>query len=379
MCSIFRPFSKPGAFLSIFLNDVATTYTEKFRVSIPGAQSAKDTDPSLDSTGLLEGPLATFGLFNPDTSLNRFIVQQLNGERAASKTLSLVDADGALLGSADVPLFYPVLPACDDTRSDFFFTGTLAVSFANTSVGYSLQYGGWHIPTFYCEKACFTRPMAQPSNAVSSLAFVLVAFPMLRAAFRGAPRGFHAANAAANAVAGLGSFWFHATFAPPAQQTDMAGVYAIMLVPLLHTAWAVARKTRPLVHQLCFGIVSLTACAVLGFFGWQLEALIPGKETTIVCVLGCSLATAVAWHAWQTGWDKRRLADGVIACLAIAVAIVGRFGDAVSCHPYSWFQFHALWHVGAAASMFYLWRALTLERPPDAAKTTRDSVDNSFI
>lgn len=265
MCAVFRPFSKPGAFLSIYLNDVLTTYAEPFRVSIPGTQSAKDTDPSLHTTDLLEGPVATFGFFYPDTSRNRFILQQLNGQRATSKTLSLVGADGALLGSAELPLFYPPLPACGETSSEFFYTGSLDVPAANSSVGYSLQYGGWYIPTFYCEMACFTRPLVQPANAASSLAFVLVAVPMLRAAFRGSPRGFHAANAAANVVAGLGSFWFHATFAPPAQQTDMAGVYAIMLVQLMHTAWRVARNTDP--NQMCFAAVSMAACAVVGYFG----------------------------------------------------------------------------------------------------------------
>lgn len=375
MCSVLRPFSLPGAFLSIFLNGISiNTNFSQFRISIPGTQNSKDTDPSRYQTNLLQGPTASFGNFT-DSSLNRFIVQQLDGTRAESKSLQILSANGSLLGEASIPLRYPLLSKCNDRNSSFFYTGSVTVESGSTAVGnvgYSLQYAEWYLPSFYCEKTCFERALAQPANSISSLAFLFVAFPMLRAAFCRKPRGFHAANAAANALAGFGSFLFHGTFAPPAQQADMAGVYAIMIVPLLHVCWVVTRKQKP--QQICFFIFSLCACAVFGYYQWELETFIAGKETTLVCIIGSLLFISVLMHARKTQWSANQWADGVIALLALAIAIAGRFGDSIACAPAHWFQFHAVWHVFAALSFYFLWKTVEPERSERIAKTNLSDI-----
>jgi len=138
--------------------------------------------------------------------------------------------------------------------------------------------------------------LAQPANAVSSAAFLVVGCWLLVRARKSRNPGVLLSSAAAMIAVGVGSIAYHGP------QPDWAG--------LVHS-WSV------------FG---LAAALVLQTFG-----LLARQASRLVVV--------AAWRS-AGGW----------MALGVAAYIAGRTGSPV-CHPTSLWQLHAAWHVASAVAV----------------------------
>jgi hypothetical protein len=164
-----------------------------------------------------------------------------------------------------------------------------------------------------CEQA-LAGLLAQPVNALSSLAFIPVGVLTVVAAMRATGRlRLHLAVFAGALIAvGLGSFAYHGP----------------------QPAWAGPAHDGSIVLAL--------GCAIL------LAATAGGRPTRI----------------WRTGPGRLSAALVVVALAAYAA---GRTGSPL-CDPDSWIQPHAVWHALAASSALALvWGALRLQTRTDAA------------
>ena len=146
--------------------------------------------------------------------------------------------------------------------------------------------------------------LAQPANAVSALAFVVVgAWLLLDSRRVGAGRGLVIATSVGMISAGVGSVAYHGP----------------------QPGWA------HVVHDLS---ALLLAVLVIGHTTWLL--LLPGRRREVVAACG----SVLPW--------------GVVAVTAY---VAGRSGSPL-CHPATIWQPHALWHIFSAVTIGALGRAV---------------------
>jgi hypothetical protein len=166
--------------------------------------------------------------------------------------------------------------------------------------------------------------LAQPANAVSSLAYVAVGGWLLRRAVeQGAERGLFVTTGTALAAVGLGSAGFHGpqpSWAGPAHDAAIAGLVVALGG---HAVWRLARKR--------------------------------GRR-----------AAAAAARTWGVA----------AACGAVGVAayVTGRTGGLL-CRPESLWQPHAVWHVisalGLGAAVLALAETSAKSKSPNLGSITR--------
>lgn len=206
----------------------------------------------------------------------------------------------------------------------------------------------------FCE-AVRPSAVAQPANALSSLAFCLVAGLVLaRRGPRVRPKpdaigGAHPASqrkdaylfASALLLIGIGSAFYHASLSFVGQTLDVLGMYLLATAIIL---W----NLRPRSQLSARAAVSLYAGANAVLLG-TLIALPALRRYLFVALLA-----AVLYSEWRTRRAGER-ADRRYLWTAIALLAIGSVfwvADITGtlCSPYSWLQGHALWHVVGAAS-----------------------------
>ncbi len=187
----------------------------------------------------------------------------------------------------------------------------------------------------------------QPSNAISSGAFVVVAlFVLVRSRSSAAWR-----FACAVFVVGVGSAFFHASLTFWGQTIDVLGMYLVATFLLLDS---LSRSRR-------WSAVNQNVLYVGG--NAALLALLAGLPSLRRYAFA-ALVLAILWSEWTH--RHRGIVTAPRRALAAAVGVLAfGFGvwildiTRVVCAPDSVWQGHALWHVSGALSAWLAYRYMT--------------------
>ena len=201
----------------------------------------------------------------------------------------------------------------------------------------------------FCE-AIRAGPIRQPANAFSSLAFVVVALLVLRAANpRAHPApAYRAVYTIALIIIGLGSAFYHASLTFAGQFIDVMGMYFIATFVVLY-ALGRLRHLEPRAVAMIYVVIN-------GGLAWILLAIPELRRYAFAAII--LLGLALEYHARKRSGSvagKKRLgyAAGLIA---IGFVIWTLDITRVVCSPHSVVQGHALWHVLGAAASWQLYR-----------------------
>ncbi len=188
--------------------------------------------------------------------------------------------------------------------------------------------------------------LAQPSNALSSIAYLVAGVLLLQRALAGRPRAAAAAYAATVIGVGLGSVAYHGPMPSGGRFAHDLSIAAVLAFVVGNDV-AFARGARVRAGIAIFGMLVGASAIVLVVSPDASNAL---DAVLVVAAVGAELAASrsrgrasgPAW-AWIVG----------IAALTVGVALntLGRT-DAPLCDPDSPIQLHAVWHLITA---FVLW------------------------
>jgi hypothetical protein len=193
--------------------------------------------------------------------------------------------------------------------------------------------------------------LAQPVNALSSLAYSLIGIIIVWSALRSdRPRGGPLVYAGCLVAVGLGSVAFHGP--------QLSGSQLMHDLPILLTVLFMLNHDRVILRPTSGR--ELATFAGIAFFAVVLAVAIPG----VVAPLSIGVAGAVV--VAEVVISRRRLRPGsrirqrrgsvAIAVVAVAGGASWVFGRSNSplCEPDSWYQLHGLWHM-LSAIVFALW------------------------
>jgi Ceramidase len=189
--------------------------------------------------------------------------------------------------------------------------------------------------------------LAQPANALSSIAYLFVGVLLLQRALAGRPRAALAAYAATVIGVGLGSAAYHGpmpSWGRFAHDLTIAAVLAFVVGNDVALARGARMRTAIAISGVLLG-VSAVVLAVAPDATNVLDAVL------VVAAVGAELAAARSSPTRVPGVRRAWIVG--IAALTIGVALnaLGRT-DAPLCDPESPVQLHAAWHVITA---FVLW------------------------
>jgi len=191
--------------------------------------------------------------------------------------------------------------------------------------------------------------LGQPTNTLSSLAFLLAASWIVVVALRGerSARSLTIVFALAVAANGVGSFALHGPNPAWAQWAHDAAIMSVLLFIGLRALGHV-RGWRPASEMVVY-----TAALIAVSVGL---ALIHGASDPFAGTLAAGAVVGeiatVSGHARERG-GRDGLARGIgLAAIALGgvAFFLGRTGSPL-CRPESLFQWHALWHVLAAVAL----------------------------
>lgn len=207
----------------------------------------------------------------------------------------------------------------------------------------------------FCE-AIRGGAIKQPANAVSSLAFVIVAVLVLRRAWNDRARSsdgqiarFHTniayplVFAAALTFVGLGSAYFHATLSFNGQFLDVLGMYLIATFALIYSIDRLRGIPTGMMIVLFAALNTLLAALLY----WVPVAR---RFLFAILVIGIIIVELIIKQRRSEPSSNRYIVRA-IAVMTIAFAIWITDYTRLLCDPSSIIQGHAIWHVlGAIAS-----------------------------
>lgn len=223
-----------------------------------------------------------------------------------------------------------------------------------------LQTGG--LGATDCE-AIGTGVLAQPVNAISSLAYVAVGLWVLAGSRRRRARStLERPFALAMIGVGVGSFLFHGPMPPAARWLHDMSIVALLVV-------LVAGIVASLAHRPARGVVPTVVLVVAAI----ITALLPEAGILIAFGLVVVLIGSEAWRRLgrdsppPPGWLMR---SGLLVIAATALQLLGRSGGPL-CDPSSWYQGHAAWHVLTALALGLYGPAALAEVQPRVPGSSR--------
>ena len=193
--------------------------------------------------------------------------------------------------------------------------------------------------------------LAQPVNALSSLAYSLIGIAIILSALRsGRPQGRPLIYAGCLIAVGLGSVAFHGP--------QLSGSQLMHDLPILLTVLFMVNHDlsllQPRLGQEFANFAALTIAAVL------LAVTVPAvvAPLTIAVAAGVIVAEIVIYRRHLRHVPARHRRSGWVVIVAFAVVsgaswVLGRT-DSPLCEPDAWHQLHGLWHV-LSAVVFGLW------------------------
>lgn len=273
------------------------------------------------------------------------------------------------------------------TRTGLIGIVIAAVAAAVGMIASVSSWVGWQGATCapdhcFCEEI---RPegVAQPSNAWSSLGFVLVGLVVLslprrwngwerRARPQGQGAGttrlegpYAATYGLALVVLGTGSMFYHASLTFLGQTVDLAGMYLLVSFLILYRL-----AGRGVIGPWRF--VGLYAGVNLALLALVVE--LPGlRRYVFVAMLGVALIIdrGALW-AWEGNSGNRPLLRGALVTLVIGAAAWVLDERRILCSPPSALQGHALWHLlGATAAALAYFDSRSEGTPADEPEEGR--------
>ena len=210
----------------------------------------------------------------------------------------------------------------------------------------------------FCE-AIGSGAVAQPTNAWSSLAFVLAGLWIALVPVASSERDEHRNRmvsepayrrlyGCALAAIGLGSYYYHASLNFAGQVCDMSGMYLLITFALLY---GVARRSRIRTGAAMVTYMVWNA-ALLGF-----QMTFPGMRRYVFALLVLGVLGMETRYRMTSGvsieslWLSRA---AILLGLAFLVWVLDI--TKVVCSPESTLQGHALWHVLGALAGWCLYR-----------------------
>jgi hypothetical protein len=197
-----------------------------------------------------------------------------------------------------------------------------------------------------------TGPIAQPVNALSSLAYVACGGWV---AARGARRARPAAVAFGSLLGavGVGSILYHGPCPPGAERAHDTSLAATLGLVVLHNAATVTGRNGPAPAGAQLGAAAAAAMPVL------VSRRFTNPDVTVLGL--AAVATEVASVRGHRGAGLSAAAAGSLA-LGALINGLSRTGGPL-CRPRSLLQGHAAWHVLSAASLAAWARGALLSAP----------------
>jgi len=186
--------------------------------------------------------------------------------------------------------------------------------------------------------------LAQPANAVSSLAYVAAGVWLLwRATRSGSARAMLVAAGAAMVGVGVGSVAYHGPQPDWARTLHDGSIVWLALVIIGHNLWLLTRTS--LRRAVLSAAPALAAVPLVP--GSGAGSRLPGPVVVAgVLVAGAVLARPTITAAARVAWRRSAL----WMAPALAAYVAGRTGSAL-CRPGLLWQPHAAWHVLSAAGL----------------------------
>lgn len=197
----------------------------------------------------------------------------------------------------------------------------------------------------FCE-ALTPGPLAQPANAVSSLAFDVVGFYLLRLSTK---KGVLLLFPISAILVGITSFLYHASWTFFFQVFDVSSMFMLSCLLLSFNAWRLCLVSRGRLPLVYLALLALSIAALVTLRGKSGEYLF-GGEIAAVAVMEAVLASR------RLGADYENFLKALGVFLA-AYAIWLLDVHEIVCAPDNHFlQGHAAWHVLNAFCFYYLYR-----------------------
>lgn len=262
----------------------------------------------------------------------------------------------------------------------------LVVTTAFGAVFYFLQvyfsssnfWGGFPVSgpvdQYFCENANMLALCREPINTWTNLPFIFLATVFALTGLRDL-RYYSRVNMMAYlpvysflfAVGSLymfiGSSLFHASLTTLGEQMDLSAVFFLTLLPFIynaHKAYNIQRYGNPVRTTkraiVLFLAILLFMFFMLTVFKWQIETLY--MVPILIFLTATGIGHMILKHPGKS--DTRYLAiSGVLMLLGIVFFTFDR--HKIACDGDSLIQFHALWHLLCAASVYTLYLYLRSE------------------
>lgn len=219
-------------------------------------------------------------------------------------------------------------------------------------------WGGWRAATCFPDH-CFCEAMRdqlvrQPANAVSGAAFLGVAVLVLTAPAGPLTPTFRALYAAAAAIIGAATIFYHASLTFAGQTADVLGMYLIVTLVLVDQ---LARQQAWRAHRLAATYL-LGNSVLLG----GLILLPHARRYVFAALVVLVIILELAGRAKRSAQVQNKLFSAAVALLLGGFVAWVLDIMRITCSPESWLQGHALWHVAGALAAWLLYRYLQTAR-----------------
>ncbi len=218
-----------------------------------------------------------------------------------------------------------------------------------------------------CERPRSSSSVVEPENTWSNLAYLLAGLLILLRA-RSLPAILFGANLC---VLALFSGLYHATLRDLPQVMDVAWVYCALFAAILFALYTLARLNRTdppwWVWVGLVVILDILGFVIKRWFGWDSTIVFIVLVVLMTLLLVCLVVSSAvqgkitAQFGRDYGWLYLSLELLVVSAVA-GLGFMFRLGDGYTvkggnvtekflCHPDSFFQAHALWHILSAVAL----------------------------
>jgi hypothetical protein len=228
----------------------------------------------------------------------------------------------------------------------------------------------------FCEKTLWNKPVRQPVNTFSNIAYLLTAIFVLRKEWvekkYGISDKLFYINRKYKLLLGyilvyvfcMGTL-YHASLIDIALKFDYSGVYLIALFPMFYFSprWSESYEAKWRLKQEGFNRLLFSSFFII----WLLLSIfIPGRTLSITAVVSIFIMSAVAFAIEKANRNAMGLKYLILSIVSVVVAFLCFESDRfkILCNPSSYLQPHALWNIfiGIAALFFYKYMNCKIEK-----------------
>ncbi len=217
----------------------------------------------------------------------------------------------------------------------------------------------------FCERR-LSGAVAQPSNTFSNLGFVAVGLFILFVTLQNKPdvpenliqgqRTYPLVYSLTLVMIGLGSMFYHASLTFASQWVDVMGMYLLITFVLFYTLarWQGLTGKQFAVGYLLSNLLLGTALIIVPQFRRQIFGLLALSAVVLEIMFLCIRRPEI----------KKRFFWSALAAFAAGFIIWNLDHTGIFCHPESWLQGHAIWHLLSAEAAWLLYLYYRSEKPP---------------